>query len=133
MIGQTDIRDIKVINADARTVQDKINLPQGSMAWMRWFVGQVGVFQTCSGKKKIQFPAAPEGIEVAGNDHFLVGILDKVVQLFELILPMPVFERQVDDKNGDGLQVRLDNQLLNSLLKIVETKSFNALLSEQSI
>ena len=133
MIGKADIGDIKVINADARTVQDKINLPQGGMAWVGRNVCQVGVFQTCRGKKKVQFPAAPEGIEVAGNDNFLVGILDQAVQLLELILPMPVFERQVDDKNGDGLQVRLDNQLLDSLFKIVETKIFNALLSEQSI
>ena len=41
------------------------------------YIGEVGIFQAGGGKKKIQFPAAPKGIEIAGNDDFLVGILGK--------------------------------------------------------
>ena len=133
MIGQADVGDIKIIDADAGTVQDKINLPQRSMARMRWDIGKIGVFQSCCGKKKIQLPAAPEGIEIAGNNNFLVGILGKGMELFELILPVPVFKGQVDDENGDGLQISLDDQLFYSLFKIVKMKVFNGLLGQQGI
>jgi hypothetical protein len=96
-------------------------------------IGEVGVFQSCCGKKKIQFPTAPEGIEIAGDDDFLVGILGKGVQLLELVLPVPVFQRQMDDKNGDGSQISLNDQSLYSLLEIVETKIFDALLGQQGV
>ena len=103
MIGQAHVRDIKIIDADAGTMQNKVNLPEWGMAWVRRDIGKIGVFQSRSSQKKIQLAAAPEGIEIAGNNHLLGGILGKGMELFELVLPVPVFERQVDDENGDGL------------------------------
>ncbi len=103
MIGQADVGDVKVIDADAGAMQNKVNLPQWCMAWMGWDVGEIGVFQSRCGKKKIEFATAPEGIEIAGNNHFLVGILGQGMELLELVLPVPVFKRQVDNKNGNGM------------------------------
>lgn len=91
MIRQAYVGNIKIIDADAGAVQDKINLPQRCVAGVGRHIGQVGVFQCRRGEKKIQFPAAPEGIEVAGNDYFLVGLLDKIVQFFKLVLSVAVF------------------------------------------
>ncbi len=128
MVREPYVGDIKIIYSNAGTVQDEINLPQGRMTRMGWHIGEIGVFQTCRGEKKIQFPAAPKGIEVTGNDDFLIGLLRKVMQLFKLVLPMPVLERQMNDENGDGLQIGLNDQPFYSLFEIVEAKIFNALL-----
>lgn len=133
MIGQAHVRDIKIIDADAGTMQNKVNLPERGMAWVGRDVGKIGVFQSCRSQKQIQLSAAPEGIEIAGNNHFLVGIQSKGMELFELVLPVPVFEGQVDDENGNGLEISLDNQLFYALFEIVKMKIFNGLFGQQGI
>jgi len=77
MIGQTYVGDVKIINSDAGTMQDKINLSLRSMAWMRRSIAKVGVFQACCGKKKIQLPTPPKGIKITGNDDLFVCFLGK--------------------------------------------------------
>ena len=77
MIWQSYIGDIEVINPYTWTVQDKINLSERSVTRMWRHIGNVGVFQSCRGKKKIQLPTAPEGIKISGNDDLFFGILGK--------------------------------------------------------
>ncbi len=91
MVGETHFRDVKGIDADTRTVENEVYLAQGGMAWMRWGVEDIGVFHAGGGKKEIEFPAAPEGVEIPGNDNFLVDIAGEGVQLFQLVLAVPIF------------------------------------------
>ncbi len=79
MVREAYIGDIKIIYLNAGTMQDEINLPHWRVTRMGRHIGEIGIFQAGRGKEKIQLPAAPECVEVAGDDNFLIGVQGKVV------------------------------------------------------
>ena len=80
----------------------------------------VGIFQAGCGEKEPQFPAAPEGVEVSCDDYLFLRILDQAVELLELVLPVAIFQREVDDIYDDLLKFSLDNQTFDPLREIVQ-------------
>lgn len=100
---------------DASGVQDKIDLTMGGMAGMGRRSFSVGIFESGCGKKQLKLPAAPKCVEIASEDYLLAGILYQAVELLELILSVSVLEGEMDDKNHDVLEFRLDDQPFDAL------------------
>ncbi len=133
MVGETHFRDIKGIDTDPGAVEDEIYLALRRMAWVRRGVGDVGIFQAGGGKKQIELPATPQRVEITCNNNIFIDITGEGVQLFKLVLPVAIFERQVDDEDGNGPQVGLDYQAFHALLEIMEMKIFDVLFGQQGV
>jgi hypothetical protein len=114
-------------------VEDEIDLPPGRMAWVRRGVAKIGIVQVSCSEKKVEFSAAPEGIKISCNDNFFIRFFDESMELFELILAVPIFQRKVDNKKSDRFYIGLDDKLFHPFFKVMKMKVFNRLLGQDGI
>lgn len=98
MIGELNFRYCKGKYSQLLAVQYEIKLPVRGVAWVGWPAVGVGAFQTCCRQKQFKFITAPEGIEITGEDHRLVHLFEELMEPVQLVLPMPVFQRQMDNE-----------------------------------
>lgn len=133
MVGQAHIRDVERINTDSRAVEDEVYLALWGMARMGWGVGDIGVSEAGCGEKQIKLTAAPEGVEITSNDYILADIADQGMELFKLVLSVPVFQGKMDDENGHRQEVSLQDQAFHALLKIVKMKVLDGLFGQEGI
>jgi hypothetical protein len=108
-------------------VQDEVYLSVRSVAWVGWHIGNICVLKVCCRKKQIEFPASPEGIEITCKNDFLICVLNKAVEVLKLVLSVPIFERQVHNKDGHSSNICLDYKPFYTLFKIVALVILNTL------
>ncbi len=133
MVGKSHIRDIEIIDPDTGTVQDEVDFTRRTVTGMGRHIGDVGAFEVRRGKKQLDLPFAEKGIEITSYNHFLFGLLDKCVQVFELVLAMAVFQGKMDKKYNCLIEFCLDDEALDALFKIVEGVVVNFCLREQGV
>lgn len=120
MIRQLDVRYRKRVDMYPSGVQDKVDLSMGGMTWMGGRTFSVGIFHVGSGEEQPELPAAPERVEVTRDDHLFSGILDQAVELFKLVLTMPVLEGEVNNKYHHLIKLSFNYQPLDALRKIMK-------------
>lgn len=133
MIGKTDIGDLEIGDPQAVTMEDEVNLAMRGMAGMGGDVGGIGIRKSGCGQEEFKLPAPPEGVEISADNHRLADVFDQMVEMLQLILPVPVFQGEMDDKKDDLLQIPLDDQAFNSLIEIVQGMVENGLFGEQGV
>ncbi len=69
---------------------------------------------------------APEGVEVAGDDHRLVRLDDEIVQVAQLVLALAILERQVHEEDADVIELELDDQPLDAGVEVVKAFALDA-------
>ena len=120
MVRITDARDAEIADFDLRTGQDKVQLLSWAEARIGGFARGVGGHEAGSRREKLDFIIPPEGVEIARDyDRFGAG-LDEIIKVGQLVMPMPVFERKMDQENPDSLKLELDQEPLDTRLEIME-------------
>ena len=82
--------------------------------------------QPSSFHEQVDFMLTPKGIEVSGNQHGFWRGDNEIVQHVKLLLTMPVFERQMHQKNRALFQFEFDRQPFNALVEIMKTLAVNS-------
>ncbi len=102
MIRETNVGNVKVVYPYSGAVENEVDLPHWCMAGVGCRITSIRVLEAGGSQEESKFPVTPKRVKISSNDNFLVRLLGESMQLFQLILPMSVFERKMDDEHGDG-------------------------------
>ena len=75
----------------------------------------------------------PEGVEVTGDDHRLGRLFHQFVQVAQLVLPMPVLDRQMHQEHADLFQFQLDDQPLDARVEVVKALAMHPRCGQEGI
>ena len=120
VIGEAHVGDAKVRDLDALAHQHEIQLDARDARRKGGQPGGVGAAQARGAHEQVDLVRAPEGIEVAGDDHRLGGLADQVVQRAQLVLAVAVLQRQVHQEHAHVRELELDDQPLDAGVEVVE-------------
>lgn len=107
---------------DAPVMKDEVKFASRRIAGMGWLRTDIGAEQIGARKKSVQFRFAEERVEVAGNHHRVRRRVDKLLQIMQLALPVPIAQRKVHQEDRQVFEFKLDDQALHTARK--EVKSF---------
>src|ERR1700686_4585806 len=110
MIGELNVRNRKAIHLDLAAVKDEIKLFARAAARIGGQAVQVGAGQSGRFSEQVEVVIAPVSIEVAGHDDRLLSLAQQIVQIPELVLPMPELQGQMHQKNCYVIEFQLDDQ-----------------------
>ena len=102
MIREANVGNVKVVYPYSGAVENEVDLPHWCMTGVGCRITSICVLEAGGSQEERKFPVAPERIEITCNNDFFVCLLGESMQLLQLVLPMSVFERKVDDEHGDG-------------------------------
>ena len=120
MIRQLGIRDGKVFNRDGRTVQDVIQLPPRKERRVGREMRSVGTAKACHAAQETCLAMPREHIEIPCEDARLVGGVDDVAELLELMLTRPKSQREVNQQETNRGEFHFDHEALASFVKIMK-------------
>ena len=105
----------------------------GCMTGMGGKVQRVCIFQAGCRLEKFQFSASAKGVEVSRHNHRFGAVFDQTVQMFQLLLSMPVFQGKVDDKDNNLRKFNFNNQSFKSLIEVMKVMGCYCFPGEQGI
>src|SRR5688572_3568233 len=133
MVGEAHVRHFEIGDFYFLARQHEVELDARIPRRKRGQVLFVGAAQPRGAHEEIDLVRAPEGIEIAGHDDRLVRLDDEIVQVAQLVLALPVLEREVDEENADIVELELDDQPLDAGVEVVEALALDARRSEKGV
>ena len=102
MIRVTDLWYFEIRYIDSVLVENKIKLLARCATWIRRLAVHIGASQSRGAHEQINFVFAPKRIEIPGNHHGLLSLLDQVIKFAKLQMPVSILERQVNQEHGES-------------------------------
>ncbi len=133
MVRPAHVGDFEVRDFDFLAHQHEVELDARNARRERGHVLLVGAAQSGGAHEQVDFVRAPEGVEVAGDDHRFVRLGDEVVQVAQLVLALAVLEREVHEEDADVVELEFDDQALDAGVEVVEAFALDARRGQECI
>ena len=116
-----------------RTVQNEVELLARTPARIGGQTARIGVGQSRRLHEQVKLVIPPVGVEVPGDDHGFAGLAHQIVQRAQLVLAVPVFERQMHQEDRDVVQLKLYDEPLDAGVEVMESFAADPGRSEKRI
>src|SRR5256885_5962681 len=93
----------------------------------------IGAAQSRGAHEEVDLVRAPEGIEVARDDHGLRRLQDQIVERAQLVLALAELERQVHEEHAHIRELELDDEALDPGIEVVEALAVHVRRREERI
>ena len=120
MVGQPDVGNPEFSDFDSIAIEYEIELLAGRPAGVRGQTLDIGAAEPGGLHKQVYLVLAPECVEIAGDDYRFLTRANQVVQMAQLIMPMAVFQRQMDQEHGQVFKFKFNNQALDAGIHVVK-------------
>src|SRR5690606_37756974 len=133
VIRETDVRHLEAGHGNSLLVQDEVQLLPRCPAGVRGKVIDICTLQSGCAHEEINFVLSPECIEIASNDHGLLGHRYQIVEFAKLQVPVAVLQRQVHQENRKAFEFELDDQPLYAGVEVVKGLAMDIRRGEKRI
>ena len=120
VVREAHVRHAEVGDLDALAHQHEVELDARHARRKGGQARGVGAAQPRGAHEQVDLVRAPEGVEVPGDDHRLLGLQDQVMQRAQLILPVAELQRQVHQEHAHLGELELDDEPLDAGVEVVE-------------
>ena len=114
-------------------MQHEIQLMTGRKTWKGWLSVYIGILQIAGSHKEFQFLHAPERIKISSYNHRLFHGRKQGVEVCQLALPVPVFQRQMHQKNNEVVELQLNHQFLDTRFEKMKLLGFYRTIRNERI
>src|SRR5688572_15882274 len=133
MIRKAHVRHLEIGDFDFLADQHEVELDARDSRGERRQVLLVRAAQASRTHEEIDFVGAPEGVEIARDDDRLVRLGDEIVEVSQLILPLPVFQRQVHEEYADIIELEFDDEPLDAGIEVMEAFTLDTWRREKRV